>query len=295
MRVPAKVNLFLGVGPLRPDGYHDLVTVFHAVDIVDEIVASPAESLQITVTGEGADEVPADQHNLAWRAAELLASVSNRTPQVRMEIAKSIPVAGGMAGGSADAAAALIACDALWRTAAPRRTLTKLAAQLGSDVAFPLLGGSALGRGRGQLLTPIDTAATFHWVFALAGYGISAAAAYRELDRQRAAGEAPPPAASPRGVVDALRGGDASHLAEAMANDLQPAAMALAPGLRRTLDAGRDLGALAGLVSGSGPTCAFLARDATDAARLAGALAERDVCHSARVASGPAPGARVVT
>lgn len=295
MRVPAKVNLFLGVGALRPDGYHDLVTVFHAVDLVDDIVVSPAEGIEITVSGEGAEHVPADRRNLAWQAAELLATTLNRMPRVRIEIAKSIPVAGGMAGGSADAAAALIACDTLWQAATPRDTLAALAAQLGADVAFPLLGGSALGHGRGEFLTPIETTATLHWVFALAGHGISAAEAYHELDRQRAAGQAQPPATSLQQVMDALQRGDAIHLAEAMANDLQPAALALVPSLRRTLDAGLDLGAMAGLVSGSGPTCAFLARDVADAARLAAALAEAGVCRSTRVASGPAPGARVVT
>jgi 4-diphosphocytidyl-2-C-methyl-D-erythritol kinase len=293
VRVPAKVNLHLGVGPVRPDGYHDLVTVFHAVDIIDEVVASPAERLEIAVSGESAD-VPTDARNLAWRAAELLASRAGVPARARLEISKAIPVAGGMAGGSADAAAALVACDALWRTGLSRETFFELAAQLGSDVAFPLLGGTALGTGRGEVLTPVRTNSRFHWVFALAGHGISTVDAYRELDRQRAAGTAPAPAASPDQVLDAVRAGDPQRLAAALANDLQPAALALAPALQRTLDAGCDLGALGGMVSGSGATCAFLTAGPDDAARLADALASAGVSRATRVASGPAPGATIV-
>ncbi len=155
VRAPAKVNLHLGVGPLRPDGYHDLVTVFHAVDLTDEIVARPADRLEICVAGEGSADLPTDEGNLAWRAAALLAEHAGVAPRVRLEITKSIPVAGGMAGGSADAAAALVACAALWGTGTPRTVLAELAARLGSDVAFPLFGGTALGTGRGEVLTPV--------------------------------------------------------------------------------------------------------------------------------------------
>ena len=207
VRAPAKVNLHLGVGPQRPDGYHDLVTVFHAVDLTDEIIARPADRLEICVAGEGSADLPTDEGNLAWRAAALLAEHAGVAPRVRLEITKSIPVAGGMAGGSADAAAALVACAALWGTGTPRTVLAELAARLGSDVAFPLFGGTALGTGRGEVLTPVMTRGSFHWVFALADHGISAGDAYRELDRQRAAGSAPRPAAAPDRVIEALRAG----------------------------------------------------------------------------------------
>ena len=294
VRAPAKVNLHLGVGPQRPDGYHDLVTVFHAVDLTDEIVARPADRLEICLAGEGSADLPTDEGNLAWRAAALLAEHAGVAPRVRLEITKSIPVAGGMAGGSADAAAALVACTALWATGTPRTVLAELAARLGSDVAFPLFGGTALGTGRGEVLTPVMTRGSFHWVFALADHGISAGDAYRELDRQRAAGSAPRPVATPDRVIEALRAGDPRRLARVLANDLEAAALALAPALEHTLAAGRDLGALAGIISGSGPTCAFLAASLDDAVRLAAALAAEGVCRTTRVASGPAPGTAVI-
>ena len=294
MRVPAKVNLHLGVGPVRPDGFHELTTVFHAVDLTDEIVATPADGLTITVRGEGAAHVPTDDRNLAWRAAALLAAHAGVPSRVHLAIDKTIPVAGGMAGGSADAAAALLACAELWRTGTGRDELATLAARLGSDVTFPLLGGTALGTGRGELLSPVLAPGRFHWVFALAEHGISAGDAYRELDRQRGSDHPPRAAGAPDAVIDALRSGDPYRLAPTLANDLQPASLALAPALRRTLAAGRELGALAGIVSGSGPTCAFLVAGPEAAARLAASLAADGVCRTTRVAASPAPGARVV-
>lgn len=294
VRVPAKVNLHLGVGPLRPDGFHELVTVFQAVDLVDEVTATAAVGLQLHMSGPGTDELPGGPDNIAWRAASLLAEYAQVAPDAVLEIVKSIPVAGGMAGGSADAAATLLACSTLWQTGTNKTELIELAAELGSDVPFLLTGGTALGTGRGELLTPALTTGVFHWVFALADFGISAGEAYRELDRQRAAGIAPEPAGAPDPLFDALRAGDAHRLGAALVNDLQPAALALAPSLRKTLSAGHELGAIAGVVSGSGPTCAFLCADAGAATKLAAALAGEDVCRTTRVATGPATGARVV-
>jgi 4-diphosphocytidyl-2-C-methyl-D-erythritol kinase len=294
VRVPAKVNLHLGVGPVRDDGYHELVTVFQAVDLVDEVTAQPADRLEVYVTGEGAGDVPTGAENLAWRAAVLLAERTQLAPLVRLDITKAIPVAGGMAGGSADAAAALVACATLWDTGSSREELSELAGELGSDAAFPLVGGTALGTGRGELLTPVLTTGTYHWVFALADFGISAGDAYAELDRMRAAREAPKPAGSPDRLLDALRRGNPVILAKHLANDLQPAALNLAPQLRRTLRAGRELGALAGIVSGSGPTIAFLCADERRAKSLATALLSEGVCRTTRAAKGPAPGARGV-
>ncbi len=293
VRVPAKVNLHLGVGPARRDGYHDLVTVFQAVDLYDEIAAAPADGLQVAVRGEGAGSLPTGAENLAWQAASLLAEQVGVHPGVKLEISKSIPVAAGMAGGSADAAGALVACAELWHTGTPRDELLILAARLGSDVSFPVVGGTALATGRGEVLAPVLTTGEFHWVFAVQDFGISAADAYRELDRLRATSR-PRQAGSPDAVLDALRAGDTERLAATLANDLQAAALSLAPQLRRTLAAGAELGALAGIVSGSGPTCAFLVADRDAATRLAAALAGEGVCRTTRAASGPVPGARVV-
>ncbi|MDT4893932.1 MAG: 4-diphosphocytidyl-2-C-methyl-D-erythritol kinase [Pseudonocardiales bacterium] len=294
VRVPAKINLHLGVGPVRADGYHELVTVFQAVDLVDEVIATESLGLSLQLTGRDAEALPTGPDNLAWQAASLLAERAQVPPDVRLEIAKAIPVAGGMAGGSADAAGALLACAHLWQTGSSKSDLLALAARLGSDVPFALTGGTALGTGRGELLTPALSTGQFHWVLALADFGISAADAYRELDRQRVEGAAPLPAGSPDLLLDALRAGDAQRVAGALVNDLQPASVALAPRLRQTLAAGTDLGALAGMVSGSGPTCAFLCASAEAAARLAAGLAAEGVCRTTRVATGPVPGARVV-
>lgn len=292
VRVPAKVNLQLSVGPVRADGYHELATVFQAVDIVDEVTARPGTGISVTMSGVGAG-VPLDEDNLAWRAADLLARHAGVAPDVAIHIHKAIPVAGGMAGGSADAAGALVACDALWRLGTPREELMALAARLGSDVPFALHGGTAIGTGRGEQLTAVLSRGAFAWVFAIADSGLSTPAVYHECDRQRG-DRAVPPAYVSDMLMQAVRAGDAVLLGKALHNDLQPAALALRPALARVLEAGEDLGALGGLVSGSGPTCAFVARDDEHALDLAVALSGAGVCRTVRRASGPVPGARVV-
>lgn len=293
VRAPAKVNLHLSVGRRRSDGFHDLTTVFHAVGLFDEVDAVHADALTVTVSGEGAATVPTDGGNLAMRAAALLGMETGHQPAVALTIRKGIPVAGGCAGGSADAAAALLACDALWGTGLTRDDLGGLAARLGSDVPFALHGGTALGTGRGERLTPVLGHGSYSWVLALADGGLPTARVYAELDRQRDTG--------PVGVVRdasavlaALRRGDPVALGHVLGNDLQAAALALRPSLRQLLDTGRDLGALGGLVSGSGPTVAFLARNEEHSVALAAALAGQGVCRAVRRADGPAPGARVV-
>ena len=293
VRVPGKVNLYLGVGDQRPDGYHELTTVFHAVSLSDEVTVRDAEVLSLRLVGEGADEVPTDARNLAWQAAELMAERVGRAPDVEITIAKSIPVAGGMAGGSADAAAVLVGINALWELGVPRRDLHAMAARLGSDVPFSLHGGTALGTGRGEELTTVLSRNTFHWVLAFGTGGLSAAVVYSEIDRLRESGE-PPRLSDPEPLLTALSAGDPYGLAPLLGNDLQPAALSLEPNLRRTLRAGTEAGALAGIVSGSGPTCAFLCASAEAAVEVSAELAGAGVCRTVRVASGPVHGARVV-
>ncbi|HEY3687600.1 MAG TPA: 4-(cytidine 5'-diphospho)-2-C-methyl-D-erythritol kinase [Streptosporangiaceae bacterium] len=292
-RAPAKVNVRLSVGPPRGDGFHDLVNVFHAVSLFDEVTARPAERLRIVVDGRSADLVPTGEDNLAARAALLLAERTGVAPAVELLIHKAIPVAGGMAGGSADAAAALLACDALWGTGLGRTDLLALAAELGSDVPFALVGGTAVGRGRGEILTPAPAEGRFHWVFALADGGLSTPAVYAECDRLRAEGRTTPDAATPDDdLMAALAAGDAPGLGARLANDLQEAAVALRPALAATLAAGA--GALGALVSGSGPTCAFLAGSAAHAAEVEAALRASATCAGTVRTDGPAPGARLV-
>jgi 4-diphosphocytidyl-2-C-methyl-D-erythritol kinase len=293
VRAPAKVNLHLSVGRRRTDGFHDLMTVFHAVALYDEVDAVRADALSVTVSGEGADVVPTDRENLAMRAAALLGIETGHEPKVALTIRKGIPVAGGCAGGSADAAATLVACDALWQTGLSRDDLLTIGARLGSDVPFSLHGGTALGTGRGERLTPVLGHGSFSWVLALADTGLSTPDVYAELDRQRDSGPVGV-VSDAAGVLAALRRGDPVALGQSLANDLQAAAIALRPPLRLLLDTGRDLGALGGVVSGSGPTVAFLARNEDHAAALASALAGQGICRSVRSADGPAHGARVV-
>lgn len=222
VRVPGKVNLYLGVGDRREDGYHELTTVFHAVSLADYITVRAADILSLKIHGEGADQVPTDARNLAWQAAELMAEHVGRTPDVEITIDKSIPVAGGMAGGSADAAAVLVGINALWELGVPRRDLHAIAARLGSDVPFALHGGTALGTGRGEELATVLARNTFHWVLAFGAGGLSTAAVYAEIDRLRAAGE-PPQLADPEPLLTALSSGDPHELAPLLGNDLQPA------------------------------------------------------------------------
>ncbi|MFF1320863.1 MULTISPECIES: 4-(cytidine 5'-diphospho)-2-C-methyl-D-erythritol kinase [Streptomyces] len=294
VRVPAKVNVQLAVGAARPDGFHDLANVFLAVGLYDEVTVTPSPGgPRVTCDGADADQVPLDRTNLAARAAEALAARYGLAPDVHLHIAKDIPVAGGMAGGSADGAGALLACDALWGTNASREELLDICAELGSDVPFSLVGGAALGTGRGEKLRPLDVGGTFHWVFAMAARGLSTPAVFREFDRLGEGTDIPEPVAS-QPLLDALAKGDPDALAAAVSNDLQPAALSLFPELADTLAAGLAAGALTALVSGSGPTTAFLARDAESAVKVADTLRTSGTCRAVRTASGPAQGATVM-
>lgn len=292
-RAPSKVNLHLGVGDLRGDGYHELTTVFQSLSLADDVRVAPAGSLTVSVRGEGAAQVPTDRTNLVCRAAVELGHLAGRAPLVEIEIEKGIPVAGGMAGGSADAAAALVGLNELWNLEMSRDQLATVAAELGSDVPFALHGGTALGRGRGERLLPVLSRNTFHWVLALAKEGLSTPRVYGELDRLREQGN-PPRLGDPQELLQALASGDAGQLAPLLGNDLQAAALSLNPALRRTLRAGVEAGALAGIVSGSGPTCAFLCGSETAAVAVSAELAGAGVCRSVRTATGPVPGARVL-
>jgi 4-diphosphocytidyl-2-C-methyl-D-erythritol kinase len=294
VRVPAKINLHLAVGPLRPDGFHELATVYHAISLFDELRASAGDTLTLTMEGEGAGELALDESNLVIRAARALAAHARVPAYARLHLRKSIPLAAGLAGGSADAAAALLACDALWGTGVPRDELAEIGATLGSDIPFLLHGGTALGTGHGEAVSPIlARPTTWHWVLAVADGGLATPDVYRELDRLR---DGPwPPAAleAPDELMTALRQRRPEVLGAALGNDLQAAALALRPQLADVLKAGTAAGAVAGLVSGSGPTCVFLATDGAHAERIAAGLNAAGVCREAVTARGPMPGARV--
>jgi 4-diphosphocytidyl-2-C-methyl-D-erythritol kinase len=294
VRAPAKINLGLRVGRARDDGYHPVATVYQAIALYDEVKARPDPDgeFTMTVTGEGQDDVPLDDSNLAVRAARALAERYGVDEGVALSIHKTIAVAGGLAGGSTDAAGALVACDALWGTKASREELTEIAAGLGSDVPFCLVGGNAVGAGRGEQLSPVLGRGTYQWVLAYADEGLPTAAVYAEYDRLgTVTGRKPKPSEE---LLAALRTGDPYVVGAAMHNELQSAALRLRPGLTRTLAAGAEADALAGFVAGSGPTVFFLAADDDHAVDIAVALSSSGTCRTVQRAHGPVHGARVI-
>jgi 4-diphosphocytidyl-2-C-methyl-D-erythritol kinase len=292
---PAKINLSLGVGPRRADGFHALATVYQAVGVHDHVTVSDAEEDRVTVRADGrlsVEDVPTDATNIAARAARLLAQHHGLDRAVHIEIDKAIPVAGGMAGGSADAAASLLACDHLWRLRTPREELLELAARLGSDVPFALVGGTALGTGRGERVTPLMTRGEYWWVVLESPSGLSTPAVYREFDTMHQGPVLDAPEI-PDELLSALRSHDVAELGRALANDLQPATLRLRPELASALDQGRRASALGAVVSGSGPTCLFLCDSRTHAGEVAEALAESGL-GPVSCAPGPVHGARVI-
>lgn len=300
VRVPAKINLCLGVGPVRDDGYHPLATVYQAVDLHDEVRASPRDDDQITVTVHSDVDarsevavVPVDGDNLAVKAASLLRARAGVTSGVDLAIRKVIPVAGGMAGGSADAAASLVACNEAWGTGLSRQALEVLAGQLGSDVPFLLHGGNAVGGGRGETVSPVLARGSYHWVFAMAHEGLSTKAVFAEFDRINAGRTVSEPVV-PDALLAALRAGDAVALGDALSNDLTEAALSLRPELEDTLSIGIEAGALGAILSGSGPTALFLASDEQHSLDIAFALTSAAGCADVVQSRGPVPGARIV-
>ncbi|MDO5737299.1 MAG: 4-(cytidine 5'-diphospho)-2-C-methyl-D-erythritol kinase [Propionibacteriaceae bacterium] len=290
VRVPAKVNLALCVGAADDTGYHELGTVFQALSLWDELTVEPAAPgvFRVAFRGEGAAFLPTDDTNLAVRAARLLASHCGVTDAgCVMVIRKRIPVAGGMAGGSADAAAVLVACNELWGRPARAHELRDLAAQLGADVPFLLTGGTAIGTGRGDIIAPIETRGTYHWTLALSHTGLSTPSVFREFDRLAE----PSAPVIPQDLLDALAEGNVAEVGRTLVNDLSDAAIRLQPTLGSTLQIGIDAGALGAVVSGSGPTCAFLSDSAESASLVAEALAVFSGVRAVRSAIGPVAGA----
>lgn len=296
VRVPAKVNLQLSVGPRESDGYHQLVTVFQAISIFDEVTVKIGEQgtgINLTVSGDQIHGVPTDASNLVVKAAELIAKKFEIDMDVSIEVKKSIPVAGGMAGGSADAAATIVAIDELYSLDMTREEMHSIASQLGSDVPFLLSGGTAIGQGRGDQLTAALSRGTYHWVLALSSVGLSTPAVYSECDRLRQGLDISDPQISDA-LMQALLSADPSNVGKLLVNDLQPAACSLRPALRLILDVGQEYGALGAIVSGSGPTVAFLVSDEEHGLDLAVALSASGVVGSVTRAFGPVHGAKVI-
>ncbi len=295
VRVAGKVNLALRSGRRRPDGYHSLATVFQAVSLFDEVDASWGRPgrFAVKVLGEQADLVPTGDANLAVRAARLLATTwgAHLPLGADLVIRKSIPVGGGMAGGSADAAGALLACAVLWDLDISPDELRTLGAQLGADVPFCLAGGTALGTNRGDELAPVLSRGSYHWVLAFSDGELSTPAVFGMFDELGLGAER---LEVPEGMLNALVSGDVQALGRTLTNDLEPAALALRPHLAQLREAGAELGAIASVVSGSGPTVAFLAANEPAAVDLSVRLSSEGLCRAVKRVSGPVPGARLV-
>lgn len=292
VRAPGKINLRLRVGPPRPDGYHPLATVFQAVNLYEDVRAEAADGITVSVSGRHAHLVPTDHRNLAHRAATLLADATGISRGAHLHITKGVPVAGGMGGGSADAAAALLACDLLWGTGLDREELGHLAAELGADVPFALTGQTALGLGRGDVLTPAMARGRYHWVLALSEEGLSTPEVFTALDE---AGTIPPNrrVTIPPTMMKALLSGNPRALTRHLVNDLAEPAIALRPQIAQVLAAFETTDALTAIVSGAGPTVAALATDHTSAVAIAEQVRATAVADEVLVVHGPVPGARL--
>jgi 4-diphosphocytidyl-2-C-methyl-D-erythritol kinase len=294
--VPAKVNLQLSVGPLGSDGYHEVTTVFQAISLFDDVSVATApvgNGLSIDITGQTSNGVPADSSNLAIRAAELMIKNYDLPADLAIKLKKEIPVAGGMAGGSADAAGVIVGLDSLFELGLSRDEMESIGSKIGSDVPFSICGGVAIGSGRGDQITPALAKGNYFWVLALSNQGLATPSVYQECDRLREGlSIATPQVSEP--LMQALRAGDAKALGKALSNDLQSAACSLRPALRLVLDVGVDYGALGGIVSGSGPTVAFLVSSDEHAMDLTVALSASGVVSSVARATGPVSGARII-
>ena len=295
-RVPAKVNLQLSVGPLGSDGFHEVTTVFQAISLYDDVTVATApdgDGINISISGQTSSGVPADSSNLAVKAAELMIKNYDLPADLIIKLKKEIPVAGGMAGGSADAAGVIVGLDSLFELGLSRDEMEIVGSKIGSDVPFSICGGVAIGTGRGDQITPALSKGSYNWVLALSGQGLSTPSVYQECDRLREGLSISAPLVS-EPLMQALRAGDAKALGKALTNELQPAACSLRPALRLVLDVGIDYGALGGIVSGSGPTVAFLVSDDEHAMDLTVALSASGVVSSVVRAIGPAHGARII-
>jgi 4-diphosphocytidyl-2-C-methyl-D-erythritol kinase len=294
VRAAAKVNLHLGVGRPREDGFHPLATVYQTLSLHDDVTASTRARWSVALVCEDDIErsaFPLGEDNIVVRAGRLLAAHHADDRAAELVVRKSIPIAGGLAGGSADAAAALVALDRLWDLQTSDDVLLSLAAQLGSDVPFALVGGTALGGGRGEVVTPLLDEGTRWWVVVPAATGLSTPVVYRHFDELSP--DAPAEVTVPQALLAALADPDNRVLAAALRNDLQPAAIDLRPELGDLIEAGERAGALRGLVSGSGPTCLFLCSDRGSADRVRTALLDTGLPR-VLVALGPVSGTHVV-
>jgi len=295
VRVPGKINLALRVGRVREDGYHELATIFQAVSLYDDVTALPArDGITCEVLGAQAHKIGVGEDNLAWRAADLLKQAYDVSEGIHLVIDKRIPVAGGMAGGSADAAGSLLACARFWGLRISVDDLMRLGAQLGADVPFPLMGGCAIGLGKGETLTPMLSRGVYHWVLGFSASQLSTPEVFRRFDELSPSHTIPEIPDIPQDLMVALISGDPARVGERLINDLGAAACSLLPELNTTLRAGREAGCLGAIISGSGPTVAFLTQSEEAAADLGVTLSCLGIAKDIRLVTGPVGGAAFI-
>jgi 4-diphosphocytidyl-2-C-methyl-D-erythritol kinase len=296
VRAPARLSVYARVGKAHRDGYHAMATLFQAISLYDEVTAEPSDRDEIDFIGPvNAAQVPRGPENIALRAARLLADKTGVQSPVKLTVFKRIPLGGGLGGASADAAAALVACNALWRTQVPRAQLFDYAEELGAEVPFALSGGTAIWTAEGDTFNPALSKGSYSWVLAFSERGWKAPVMFETLDSHRVEheeflGKIPQTVDIDTGVIQAIRQGDASFLADVMHNDLQVAAMKLSPRVREILELGESRGALAGIVCATGSTVAFLTSSSEQADRLRRVLVNAGV--ETMVVTGPVSGAR---
>ena len=281
---PGKINLYFAVGPKLANGYHEVCSVYLALNLREKVSIERSVELSIKVSGSLSQEqlaqVPTDRRNLVVSAAQMVTDEA-----LSFEIEKQVPVAGGMGGGSADAAAALLATQALTCSTAKLEAVS-----LGADVPFALLGGVALGVGVGEKLTELEMNTEIFVVLITSEAGLSTPTVYNRLDELREQDDLVPEFTPPipADLIEALASGDVDAIARLAHNDLQRAALSLKPELQETIDRALNAGALTAMVSGSGPTVFALADSEVKAQQIAQAFGP-----AALVTSGPAAGARL--
>lgn len=291
-RAAAKINLTLSVGRPREDGFHPLATIYQAIGLYDDVTVREADEWSVRTHADARVDLSTvgdDDSNIAIRAGRALAAHHGLVWAAAIDIQKAIPVAGGMAGGSADAAATLVALEELWGLDTSVEDLVSIAADLGSDVPFALYGGTALGGGRGEVVTPIEAPATLWWLVVPHPIGLPTPSVFRHFDHLGLGDDHP---LIDEELVAALAAGDVAAIASAVGNELQPAAYDLRPDLaqrHRLLD---ELGADAVLLSGSGPTQLLLFGDVGAARSAAGELRDQGIDHV--LVPAPVAGAHVL-
>ncbi|KAE8316457.1 4-diphosphocytidyl-2-C-methyl-D-erythritol kinase [Aspergillus transmontanensis] len=278
LQIPAKLNLYLHAGALRQDGYHDITMVYQAISLYDTMTISPSQDPQeftMTVSGMDSDRIPADARNLVIKAAKRLADFSGISHQaLHFDLVKSIPTEAGLGGGSADAAAALVGCNHIWKTGLDNEQLMDIGAHIGEDVPFFIRGLVGIGTGYHQPVIPVDvdteSMRTWHWVLGIMPRGLSTKLVFERSDNT-----------------------PFRHLTPYLNNNLQEAAEELDPDIGVALRMGREVGAIVSLMAGSGTTCLFLAGDEEHAERLAGELSDRNIFRKVVRAVGPVEGVRL--